>query len=277
MAALAWRPREGASCAASRGGQRSTGLLLPLLQGKLLTVGSDGEGLKGVHIKGWAVEGLRPGATPAVLASPARLLPGGPASKAASTGGAAGDAALTAVALHCSEWPTAAVALGLSSGAVHMLRADVAKSKVTAPVPAAHLHASSGGGAAAAGPSGAGAGGITALHFAQAPASSSSSSAAGSQPAAAPATGSSGAGGSGDLHLFAVAASRLAAFDVRSGRRLLEDECGAAPGCSAVSERGELLLAGPDAVYSYTGGGVWGKRGKVCCSCAAAAGLTAAS
>ena len=232
------------------------------VQGKLLTVGADGEGLKGLFIKGWAVEGLRPGATPAVLASPARLLPGGPASKASSAagsvGGGAGDAALTAVALHCGEWPTAAVALGLSSGAVHMLRADVAKSKVTAPVPAAHLHGAGGGSSSSASTSG-----ITALHFAQAAAAAGSSSAGGQPAAVAAAAGGGGGGGggggasSGDLHLFAVGASRLAAFDARSGRRLLEDECGAAPGCSAVSDRGELLLAGPDAVYSYTGAAGW--------------------
>ena len=193
-------------------------------QGKLLTVGADGEGLKHIHLKGWAVEGLRPGATPAILASPARLLPAAP-SKAAS-GGAAGEGSLTAAALHCTEWPTVTVALGLSTGMVHTLRADVAKSKVTAPVPAAQLRESGGGGSC---------GGITALHF-------------------VPGSGPGAAGA--DLHLFAVSAGRLAAFDARTGQRLLEDECGAAPGCSAVSDRGELLVAGPDAVYSYTGGWV---------------------
>lgn len=194
-------------------------------------MGSDGEGLRHVHLKGWAVEGLRPGATPACLASPARLLPTAPSKAAAPPSGGAdggGEGSLTAVALHCAQWPSVTVALGLSSGVVHTLRADVAKSKVAAPVPAAALR-DAGGAAASSASAGASARGVTALHFVPAPAPG------------------------GDLHLFAVGAARLAAFDVRTGRRVLEDECGAPPGCSAVSERGELMLAGPDAVYFYTG------------------------
>lgn len=204
--------------------------------------------------QGWAVDGLRPGAAPAILASPARLLPSAPSKATSAAGIGAGEGSLTAVALHCEEWPAVAVALGLSNGAVHLLRADVPKSKVAAPVPAAQLRDAGSAAGSAAGGSG---GGITALHFVPAP-----SAAAGAE------TGGSGAAHTGrrgetaaapGLHLFAVGAARLAAFDARTGRRLLDDECGAAPGCSAVSCKGELMLAGPEAVYFYTGG--WGAGG----------------
>jgi hypothetical protein len=197
-----------------------------LLQGKLVTVGEDGDGLRNLYIKGWAVEGLRPGATPPILAAPGRLLPTPPKPASGSIEGSS-EGRLAAVALHCSEWPTVHAALGLSSGAVHMLRCDVAKGKVAAPVPAAALRDGGGGG-----------GGVTGLHFV-----------VGSE-------GASMADGSAveQLHLFAVGASRMAAYDPRTGRRLLEEECGAAAGCSAVSSRGELMLACPDAIYSYTGG-----------------------
>lgn len=228
----------------------------PLLtQGKLVTVGSDGEGLRQLHIKGWAVEGLRPGATPPILASPARLLPSAPASKAdaGAPGAPPGEGSLTAVALHCAEWPAVSVALGLSTGTVHTLRADVAKSKVTAPVPAAQLR--DGGGGGGGGERAGRAGGVTALHFVQGP----------------PPPGG-GRGAAAELHLFAVGASRLAAFDARSGRRLLEEDgCGAAPGCSAVNERGELMLADAEAIHFYTGRR-HGLRVAVCCGAAVCCG-----
>ena len=199
--------------------------------------------------QGWAVDGLRPGAAPAILASPARLLPAAPSKAASAAGTAPGEGSLTAVALHCGDWPAAVVALGLSTGAVHLLRADVTKSKVTAPVPAAQLRDAGGSGASGSGASG---GGITALHFA------SPAGAAGAAGEAGPSGGGGGRRGEApaapELHLFAVGAARLAAFDARTGRRLLDDECGAPPGCSAVSARGELMVAGQEAVYCYTGG-----------------------
>ena len=169
---------------------------------------------------------------------------------------------MTAVALRCEEWPAVAVALGLSNGAVHLLRADVPKSKVAAPVPAAQLRDAGGSGAASGAGSTAGSAvgsssgsGITALHFVHV-AAAAGGEAGGSGTAA---TGRRGEAASapGQLHLFAVGPARLAAFDARTGRRLLDDECGAAPGCSAVSCKGELMLAGPEAVYFYTGG-CWG-------------------
>ncbi|PRW51086.1 vacuolar -sorting-associated 11-like protein isoform A [Chlorella sorokiniana] len=224
-------------------------------KGKLLTVGSDGDGLRNLHIKGWAVDGLRPGAAPAILASPARLLPSAPSKAASAAGSGAGEGSLTAVALHCEEWPTVAVALGLSNGAVHLLRADVPKSKVTAPVPAAQLR--DGGGAAGAAGStaastagGSGSSGITALHFVSVPSAAAGAEAGGSSVAHSGRRGEAAA--PAGLHLFAVGSVRLAAFDARTGRRLLDDECGAAPGCSAVSSKGELMLAGSEAVYFYT-------------------------
>ena len=144
-----------------------------------------------------------------------------------------------------------AVALGLSNGAVHLLRADVPKSKVAAPVPAAQLRDAGSAAGSAAGGSGSG---ITALHFVPAPSAAAGAEAGGSSTAHTGRRGETAA--APGLHLFAVGAARLAAFDARTGRRLLDDECGAAPGCSAVSCKGELMLAGPEAVYFYTGG--WG-------------------
>jgi hypothetical protein len=172
-------------------------------QGKLLSVGQDGEGLRNLTLKAWAVEGLRPGATPAVLASPCRLLPGAKAAPAASGGG---EGNLSAVALHCAEWPAVAVAVGLSTGALHTLRADAAKSKVTVPVPAAQLRDSGASG------------GITALHLVPAGGSGGHSG----QPAAAAA--------GPELHLFAVGSSRLAAFDVKTGRKVGLTRLCAGPG-----------------------------------------------
>lgn len=215
------------------------------------------------------MDGLRPGAAPAILASPARLLPSAPSKAASAAGSRAGEGSLTAVALHCEEWPAVAVALGLSNGAVHLLRADVAKSKVAAPVPAAQLRDAGGGGSGASNAAGSAAGsssgsGITALHFVHAPAAGPEASGGGTaftgrrgEAAAAP----------GQLHLFAVGAARLAAFDARTGRRVLDDECGAAPGCSAVSCKGELMLAGPEAVYFYTGWLLAGLGAASCRNC----------
>ena len=48
---------------------------------------------------------------------------------------------------------------------------------------------------------------------------------------------------------------------LRCAVQVLEDECGAPPGRSAVSERGELMVAGPEAVYFYTGGWAGGQAG----------------
>jgi hypothetical protein len=165
-------------------------------QGKLLSVGQDGEGLRNLTLKAWAVEGLRPGATPAVLASPCRLLPGAKAAPAASGGG---EGNLSAVALHCAEWPAVVVAVGLSTGTLHTLRADAAKSKVTVPVPAAQLRDSGASG------------GITALHLVLAGGSGRGGHSG--QPDVA-------AAGHPELHLFAVGSSRLAAFDVKTGRKV---------------------------------------------------------
>ncbi|EFN56788.1 hypothetical protein CHLNCDRAFT_144280 [Chlorella variabilis] len=186
---------------------------LEWVKGKLLTVGEDGEGLRNVHLKGWAVEGLRPGASPAVAAQPCRLLPSAPKASAA-----AGEGSLSAAALHCAEWPAVSVALGLSTGAVHTLKADVAKGRVAAPVPAAALR------------DGGGPGGITALHFVAGSGGNS---------------GSSGtSAGAADLHLFAVGGARLAAFDVRTGHRVVEEECGAPRGCTAEGRKAAFAVRG---------------------------------
>lgn len=216
----------------------------PSLQGKLLTVGQDGDGLRHLQLKGWSVHGLRPGASPVLVGASCRLLPNPPKAAAASSG-ASVEGSLSAVAMHCTDWPTVNVALGLSSGVVHTLRADVSKAKVTAPVPVATLR------------DGGGPGGITALHFLASSSSSSSSTGGGSSSAGAGATtGTAAATAAEHLHLFAVGSARLAAFDARTGHRVLDEECGAVRGCSAVSSGGELMLACPEAIYSYTGGWV---------------------
>ncbi|KAI3427097.1 hypothetical protein D9Q98_007036 [Chlorella vulgaris] len=209
-------------------------------KGKLLTVGQDGDGLRHLQLKGWSVHGLRPGASPVLVGASCRLLPNPPKAAAASSG-ASVEGSLSAVAMHCTDWPTVNVALGLSSGVVHTLRADVSKAKVTAPVPVATLR------------DGGGPGGITALHFLASSSSSSSSTGGGSSSAGAGATtGTAAATAAEHLHLFAVGSARLAAFDARTGHRVLDEECGAVRGCSAVSSGGELMLACPEAIYSYT-------------------------
>ncbi|KAL4429983.1 hypothetical protein ABPG77_004353, partial [Micractinium sp. CCAP 211/92] len=75
-------------------------------KGKLLTVGEDGEGLRNLQLKAWAVEGLRPGAAPSPLAPPCRLLPAAP--KVAPSAAGASEGVLAAVALRCTDWPSVA-------------------------------------------------------------------------------------------------------------------------------------------------------------------------
>ena len=213
-------------------------------QGKLVTVGEDGEGLRNLHLRAWAVEGLRADASPAALAPPARLLPAPPKAPAGGP-----EPSLAAAALRCADWPSTWVALGLSTGSTYILKVDAAKGKAAAPLPPAQLRD--------AGTSR----GISALHFARAGcASAPPAAAAAAEPGAAAAAVAGGtaaaaaaAAGAGELHLFVVGASRVAALEARTGQRLWEEDCGVPPGCSTVTERGELLLAATEAIYSYTG------------------------
>ncbi|PSC75564.1 vacuolar -sorting-associated 11-like protein [Micractinium conductrix] len=216
---------------------------LEWVKGKLVTVGEDGEGLRNLHLRAWAVEGLRADASPAALAPPARLLPAPPKAPAGGP-----EPSLAAAALRCADWPSTWVALGLSTGSTYILKVDAAKGKAAAPLPPAQLRD--------AGTSR----GISALHFAQAGcASAPPAAAAAAEPGAAAAAVAGGtaaaaaaAAGAGELHLFVVGASRVAALEARTGQRLWEEDCGVPPGCSTVTERGELLLAATEAIYSYT-------------------------
>ena len=206
----------------------------PPLQERLLTVGEEGEGGGGggaLTIKAWAAEGLQPGSSPQALAS-VRLF-----------GGKAPEGAVTALALHPADWPTVTVAVGLASGAVHLLRGDASKGKLAQPLPPLALRPKDAPPAPAAGGNAA-APAVTGLHFAP-------GTPAGAAGAAAPAASSAKDGGSGSgLVLYAVGAARSAAFSARTGQRLLDDEgAGAAPGCSVLTPRGELAVAAPEAVH----------------------------
>lgn len=125
------------------------------------------------------------------------------------------EGTLQAASSYIQEWPQVIVTLGTSTGAVHIYKGDAVKGKLTAPFAVAYV---------LQGAQGAG-GGVTALHF------------AGTGPA---------------LHLFALSATSLVGLSVVTGQPLLEDACGASPGCSTVTRSGELLVAGPDAVNFYT-------------------------
>ena len=120
---------------------------------------------------------------------------------------------MQASAICVQAWPSVSVALGTSTGAVHLFTGDAVKGKLAPPFGRHVLR------------SAAASGGITALHF-------------------------SGAGP--QLHMFALSHVSLAALSAATGHVLLEDDCGAAPGCSALSPDGELLVAAADAVFFYT-------------------------
>jgi hypothetical protein len=122
------------------------------------------------------------------------------------------------------EWPAVTIALGTSTSTVHIYKGDALKGKLTAaPFGCRVLRGGSSGGGDASQNSNTS--GVTALHF---------------------------AGSGTSLHLFALTSGALAAISLATGQLLLEDECGAPPGCSALTAGGELLVAGPDAVYFYT-------------------------
>lgn len=145
------------------------------------------------RLKAWTVEGLRLGASPAVLASPCRLLPP-PRRRPPPSGG---EGSLSAVALHCAEWQAVAVAVGCPQA--HCTRCGQmrqrAMSQLRCPPPSCGASI-----------------GITALHLAPAGGVGGTGT-SGQAAATAAATGP-------ELHLFSVGSSRLAAFDVRTGRKV---------------------------------------------------------
>ena len=58
----------------------------------------------------------------------------------------------------------------------------------------------------------------------------------------------------GALSVFALSEKRLCCLDARSGHVLLEDDAGASKGCSAVSSKGELVICSSDGIFYYTVG-----------------------
>ena len=178
--------------------------LLLMIQGKLVAIGEDADGLKSLSLKSWDIINLPSGTTPPVLAT-AKIF--------AST--QLPEGTLQSASVYAEDWPHVTIALGTSTGAVHIYKGDAIKGKLTAPFLVAYVLQG------AQGPDG----GVSALHF---------------------------AGTGPSLHLFAVSASALVALSVSTGQPLLEDACGATSGGSAVTPSGELLIAGPDAVYFYT-------------------------
>lgn len=88
-------------------------------QGKLLTLGVDAadDGLQGLNLKLWAVEGLRADATPPCSLT-LKLFPSGKPP----------EGGLAAVAVVAGDYPHCWVAVGLTTGAVHVLRVDTSES-----------------------------------------------------------------------------------------------------------------------------------------------------
>lgn len=177
---------------------------LSVALGKLIALGEDEEGSRNLSCKAWDV-GTQSwtGTTPSLLVTAKAHAVIKPA-----------DGELTKAVVSGSEWPHVVVALGTSTGGVHVLRADASKSTPKlAPLFGRYgLQGTSGG--------------VTALHI------------AGSGPA---------------RHLFALSSGALAALSLTNGTPVLqEDGCGAGPGASAVTPQGELVVAGDDAVYFYT-------------------------
>jgi len=154
----------------------------------------------------WDVTRLRSGVTPPTIAA-AKIFS---ASKLP-------EGELQAVCIHSQQWPVVHVALGTSTGAVHLFKGDAVKDKIVSPFGRYVLRA------AAATATGAG---ISALHF---------------------------VGTGSQLHLFAICPTSLAALRAATGQVLLEDTaCGAQPGCSAVMPNEEIIVASPEAVFFYT-------------------------
>ena len=143
------------------------------------------------------------------------------------------EGTLQAAAAYVDEWPAVSVALGTSTSGVHIYKGDATKGKLT-PAPFGCRVLRFGGGGNGSGSGGAGtshksdshpSNGVTAVHF---------------------------AGSGNSLHLFALTAGSLAAISLATGQFLVQDECGAGPGGSALTSGGELLVAGTDAVHYYT-------------------------
>ncbi|KAL4537889.1 hypothetical protein Ndes2526B_g04250 [Nannochloris sp. 'desiccata'] len=190
---------------------------LNVSKGKLVALGEEAEGLRSLTLKIWDISNLRSGTTP-----PA------PASQKLFAASKLPEGTLQAAAAYVDEWPAVSVALGTSASGVHIYKGDATKGKLT-PAPFGCRVLRGGGGDTSTGaPQKSGSSppsGITAVHF---------------------------AGSGNSLHLFALTAGSLAAISLATGQFLLEDECGAVPGCAAVTSGGELLVAGSDAVHFYT-------------------------
>jgi hypothetical protein len=187
-----------------------------LLQGKLVALGEEAEGLKSLTLKVWDISNLRAGTTP-----PA------PASQKVFVSSKIPEGTLQAAAAYVDEWPAVSVALGTSTSTVHIYKGDALKGKLTpAPFGCCVLRGSGVGSGGSTSTSSSSTGsGVTAVHF---------------------------SGSVNSLHVFALTQGSLAAISLATGQLLLQDESGAAPGCSATTTGGELLVAGPDAVYFYT-------------------------
>lgn len=202
--------------AASFPAHKATVLHLCYDQGKLLSVGSEGEGLRHLELKAWTV-----GSSPSSLSTSSPPLA---ASVRLFAGRTAPVGAAVAAAARLAGAGQALAAVGLSTGAVHLLKADLAKARTTAPLPPLQL-----------GPNPAG--------------DTAAGSSAGS--ASAP-TSLFLSGPDADVTLWAVSASRTAAFSVATGRKVLDEPCGAAPGGAAMAPGGELALSAPDAVSFFS-------------------------
>eukprot|EP00887_Chlorella_sp_A99_P001223 scaffold14.g1223.t1 len=236
-------------------------LALAWAKGKVVTVGQDGEGLRGLHLKAWAVEGLLAGggaggaaAAPPLLSSPLRLFPG----KLPAEGGP------TAVALHAADWPAVTLAVGLPTGATVVLRGDASRSKLPPAFPLLPPPPTAPGG------DGGGSGAVSGVHLVP-------QGAAGEGAASAAAAAGGGAGGAAPaaapspaaLHMYVVWPGRAAAYEAKAGGLLWVDDAGSSaggsagdggggaaaavePAISAVTPGGELLVAGPDAISVYS-------------------------
>lgn len=110
------------------------------MQGKLISIGHDGDGLKSLTLKAWDLSSPSTTTAPTTITT-SKLFPSGKPPE--------GD--LTAIALSAHQWPAVVIAVGLSTGSVQLLKGDALKGKLARAFPPQTLP---GGG-----------GSITSLHF----------------------------------------------------------------------------------------------------------------
>lgn len=209
-----------------------------VLQGKLVALGEESDGIKSLTLKAWDITLIHSGITPPTLAT-AKIFA---ASKLP-------EGRLLTSAVCTRDWPQATIVLGTSTGAVHIYKGDAEKGKLsspfgsyvlrsarpsnTSPSDAPHQDSSRSITAVYINP------GTIVSHNSSTNTTTSNSTLSHPTASILP-------------HVFAVSGCSLVALSLSTGQTLMEDSCGAPRGCSALTSHGELLIIGTEAAFFYT-------------------------